>query len=163
MTILENFQELLTSPLTRLFEKLAIWVGLSVNAAPVLMVLFIEEYRNGNRLSSEDICQATGYSRANAGLIISQLEAIRIIDGQRDFSQTGRGRKRVLYQLSVDLDEFFALGFKGILNQLETMMNQVTSIQESQGFDIKGMNRMLAEMKSEIQKSLERFTVTKPT
>ncbi|TFG14649.1 hypothetical protein EU537_02990 [Candidatus Thorarchaeota archaeon] len=160
---MENFQELLTSPLTRLFEKLAIWVGLSVNAAPVLMVLFIEEYRNGNRLSSEDICQATGYSRANAGLIISQLEAIRIIDGQRDFSQTGRGRKRVLYQLSVDLDEFFALGFKGILNQLETMMNQVTSIQESQGFDIKGMNRMLAEMKSEIQKSLERFTVTKPT
>jgi predicted transcriptional regulator len=148
--------------LTRLFEKLAIWVGLSENAAPVLMVLFIEKYRSDNRLSSEDICQATGYSRANAGLIISQLESIRIIEGQRDFSQTGRGRKRVLYRLSVDLDEFFELGFKGIFNQLENMMRDVTSIQGSTGFFVEGMSEMLVEMKSEIQKSLERLASTKP-
>ncbi len=159
---MDNFQKLLTSPLTRLFEKLALWVGLSENAAPVLMVLFIEEYRNGNRLSSEEICQATGYSRANAGLIISQLETIRIIDGQRDFSQTGRGRKRVLYRLSVDLDEFFELGFKGILNQLQNMMSEVTSIQDSTNFDIEGMSKMLVEIKSEIQKSLEKLAVGKP-
>ena len=159
---MESFQKLLTSPLTRLFEKLAIWVGLSENAAPVLMVLFIEKYRSDNRLSSEDICQATGYSRANAGLIISQLESIRIIEGQRDFSQTGRGRKRVLYRLSVDLDEFFELGFKGIFNQLENMMRDVTSIQGSTSFFVEGMSEMLVQMKSEIQKSLERLASTKP-
>ena len=83
----------LKGPLTRLFEKVAKWIGLSTNAGPVLASLFVESYSTGNRLSSDEICKGTGYSRANAGLIISQLEALGVIEGQRDYDQTGRGRK----------------------------------------------------------------------
>ncbi|MFW9807247.1 MAG: hypothetical protein ACFFFK_11015, partial [Candidatus Thorarchaeota archaeon] len=81
----------LKGPITRLFEKVAKWIGLSANAGPVLAALFMESYETGNRMSSDDICHSTGYSRANAGLIISQLEALGVIEGRRDYDQTGRG------------------------------------------------------------------------
>ena len=53
----------LKGPITRLFEKVAKWIGLSTNAGPVLAALFMESYETGNRMSSDDICRATGYSR----------------------------------------------------------------------------------------------------
>ena len=117
----------LKGPMTRLFEKVAKWIGLSTNAGPVLAALFVESYSTGNRMSSDEICKATGYSRANAGLIISQLEALGVIEGQRDYDQTGRGRKRVLYAIDGDFSEIFNLGVKSLMDRLQAMRSGNTS------------------------------------
>ena len=120
----------LKGPITRLFEKVAKWIGLSTNAGPVLASLFMESYETGNRMSSDDICKTTGYSRANAGLIISQLEALGVIEGRRDYDQTGRGRKRVLYAIDGDFGEIFNLGVMSLLDRLGAMMKDIQSIQK---------------------------------
>ncbi|MFX1580580.1 MAG: hypothetical protein ACFFBJ_13105, partial [Promethearchaeota archaeon] len=125
-----NSNGFLKGPITRLFEKVAKWIGLSINAGPVLAALFMESYDTGNRMCSDDICKATGYSRANAGLIISQLEALGVVEGRRDYDQTGRGRKRVLYAIDGTFGDIFNLGVMSLLDRLGAMMKDIQSIDD---------------------------------
>jgi DNA-binding transcriptional regulator GbsR (MarR family) len=145
----------LKGPITRLFEKVAKWIGLSSNAGPVLAALFVESYETGNRMSSDDICKATGYSRANAGLIISQLEALRIIEGNRDYDQTGRGRKRVLYAIKGDFKEIFNLGVMSLMDRLGTMMKDIQSIEDLRSGRDDALGPMLRDIKKVIQERID--------
>ena len=138
----------LKGPITRLFEKVAKWIGLSTNAGPVLAALFMESYETGNRMSSDDICKSTGYSRANAGLIISQLEALGVIEGRRDYDQTGRGRKRVLYAIDGSFGDIFNLGVMSLIDRLGAMMKDIHSIEDLRS----GREDSLAPMLNEIKK-----------
>ena len=149
----------LKGPITRLFEKVAKWIGLSANAGPVLAALFMESYETGNRLSSDDICKATGYSRANAGLIISQLEALGVIEGQRDYDQTGRGRKRVLYSIDGDFGEIFNLGVMSLLDRLGAMMKDIQSIDDLRSGREDALKPMLRDIKKVIQERIESLEV----
>ncbi|MGD9397795.1 MAG: hypothetical protein PVJ05_15270 [Candidatus Thorarchaeota archaeon] len=149
----------LKGPITRLFEKVAKWIGLSANAGPVLAALFMESYETGNRLSSDDICKATGYSRANAGLIISQLEALGVIEGQRDYDQTGRGRKRVLYSIDGDFGEIFNLGVMSLLDRLGAMMKDIQSIEDLRSGREDALKPMLRDIKKVIQERIESLEV----
>ncbi len=139
--------KILRGSIARLFEKIAKWIGLSSNAGPILAALFIEKYKTGNRLSSEDLCRATGYSRANAGLIISQLEGLGVIEGQRDYSQTGRGRKRLLYTIHGGFADIFQLGILSIHDRLESMMSDITHIE---GTEDPRFSQMLKDMRNVI-------------
>ena len=142
---------LMKGPTTRLFEKVAKWIGLSPNAGPVLAALFIEHYETGERLSSDDICEVTGYSRANAGLIVSQLEALGVIDGQRDYDQTGRGRKRVLYAVNGTFSDIFELGVISIQDRLNGMLKDLNTIENIDA----GPKGSFAQLMKEIRKSVE--------
>ena len=145
----------LKGPITRLFEKVSKWIGLSSNAGPVLASLFMESYDSGNRMSSDDICNATGYSRANAGLIISQLEALGIVEGQRDYDQTGRGRKRVLYAIDGNFGEVFNLGVMSLLDRLGAMMKDIQSIEDLRSSREDALEPMLKDIKRVIQERID--------
>jgi len=145
-----NTEGYLKRPITRLFEKVAKWIGLSTNAGPVLAALFMERYGTGNRMSSDEICKVTGYSRANAGLIISQLEALGVIEGQRDYDQTGRGRKRVLYAIDGNFSEVFNLGVLSMMDRLGAMMKDIATIEKI----MNGREDALAPMLEDIKKVL---------
>jgi DNA-binding transcriptional regulator GbsR (MarR family) len=142
---------LMKGPTTSLFEKVAKWIGLSPNAGPVLAALFIEHYETGERLSSDDICDVTGYSRANAGLIVSQLEALGVIDGQRDYDQTGRGRKRVLYAVNGTFSDIFELGVISIQDRLNGMLKDLQRIENIDA----GPKGSFAQLMKEVRKSVE--------
>ena len=142
---------LMKGPTTRLFEKVAKWIGLSPNAGPVLAALFIENNESGDRLSSDDICQITGYSRANAGLIVSQLEALGVIIGQRDYDQTGRGRKRVLYSINGSFSDIFELGIISIQDRLNGMLKDLDTIESIDA----GPKGPLAQLLKEIRRTVE--------
>lgn len=150
-----NNEGFLKGPITRLFEKVAKWIGLSSNAGPVLAALFIESYETGNRMSSDDICKATGYSRANAGLIISQLEALGVVEGQRDYDQTGRGRKRVLYSIDGDFGDIFNLGVMSLMDRLGAMMKDIQSIEDLRSGREDALQPMLKDIKKVIQTRLD--------
>ena len=153
----------LKGPITRLFEKVAKWIGLSSNAGPVLAALFIESYETGNRMSSDEICKTTGYSRANAGLIISQLEALRIIEGNRDYDQTGRGRKRVLYTIKGDFKEIFNLGVMSLMDRLGTMMKDIQSIEDLRSGRQDALGSMLRDIKKVIQERIDSLEAVSST
>ena len=145
----------LKGPITRLFEKVAKWIGLSANAGPVLAALFMESYETGNRMSSDDICHSTGYSRANAGLIISQLEALGVIEGRRDYDQTGRGRKRVLYAIDGSFGDIFNLGVMSLLDRLGAMMKDIQSIDDLRSGHEDSLAPMLNDIRKVIQDRIE--------
>ena len=153
----------LKGPITRLFEKVAKWIGLSSNAGPVLAALFIESYETGNRMSSDEICKTTGYSRANAGLIISQLEALRIIEGNRDYDQTGRGRKRVLYAIKGDFKEIFNFGVMSLMDRLGTMMKDIQSIEDLRSGRQDALGSMLRDIKKVIQERIDSLEAVSST
>ncbi len=150
----------LKGPITRLFEKVAKWIGLSSNAGPVLAALVMENYETGNQMSSDDICKVTGYSRANAGLIISQLEALGVIEGQRDYDQTGRGRKRVLYSIDGSFEDVFNLGAMSLLDRLGAMMKDIHTIEDLRSGRDDGLGPMLKDISKIIQKRIDSLEVT---
>jgi DNA-binding transcriptional regulator GbsR (MarR family) len=150
-----NDNGFLKGPITRLFEKVAKWIGLSANAGPVLAALFMESYETGNRMSSDDICKCTGYSRANAGLIISQLEALGVIEGQRDYDQTGRGRKRVLYAIDGSFGEIFNLGVMSLMDRLGAMMKDIRSIEDLRSGREDSLAPMLKDIRKVIQERID--------
>ena len=141
---------LIKGPILRLFERIARWIGLSPNAGPVLAALFIEHYNTGERMSSDDICHMTGYSRANAGLIISQLEALGVIEGQRDYDQTGRGRKRVLYTINGTFSSIFDLGIISIQDRLDAMLKDLNAIDSIDSYPKGSVAQLLKEIRKSI-------------
>jgi len=149
----------LKGPITRLFEKVAKWIGLSTNAGPVLAALFMESYETGNRMSSDDICKCTGYSRANAGLIISQLEALGVVVGQRDYDQTGRGRKRVLYAIDGNFGEIFNLGVMSLLDRLGAMLKDIHSVEDLRSGREDALKPMLKDIKKVIQDRIDSLEI----
>ena len=150
-----EFNGLMKGPLTRLFEKVARWIGLSSNAGPVLAVFFLEQYGTAEKLSSEDICRLTGYSRANAGLIISQLEALGVVEGARDYDQTGRGRKRVLYSVKGSFTEIFELGVISIQDRLDGMIRDLDTIENLDSSFRPSLSRVLKEVRTAAENKRE--------
>lgn len=151
---------LIKGPITRLFEKVARWIGLSPNAGPVLAAFFLEQYNSGEKLSSDDICRITGYSRANAGLIISQLEALGVIDGQRDYDQTGRGRKRVLYTINGSFTDIFELGVVSIQDRLNGIVRDLDSIESLDSGFKKSFAQLLKEIRNAVEHRREEMQTT---
>ncbi len=143
------------APLVRLFEKLSKWVGLSDSCAPALAALYTEKYRTNGTLCSGDICEVTGYSRANAGLVISQLETLGIVAGQRDLTQTGRGRKRVLYNVTSGLDQFFAMGVKTVASRMQAMLKDVGVLEEQYNTGDTRILNMLQDLRNQIETNLK--------
>lgn len=151
---------LIKGPLTRLFEKVARWIGLSPNAGPVLGAFFLEQYNSDEKISSDDICKITGYSRANAGLIISQLEALGIIDGQRDYDQTGRGRKRVLYTINGSFADIFELGVIGIQDRLNSIIRDLDAIENLDSSFKSSFGQLLKEIRKTVENQKEELQTT---
>jgi hypothetical protein len=99
-------------------------------------------------------------------LIISQLEALGIIEGQRDYDQTGRGRKRVLYSIDGDFGEIFNLGVMSLLDRLGAMMKDIQSIEDLRSGREDALKPMLRDIKKVIQSridSLETVSTAKAT
>ncbi|MFW9961394.1 MAG: hypothetical protein ACFFDV_10265 [Candidatus Thorarchaeota archaeon] len=151
---------LIKGPMTRLFEKVARWIGLSPNAGPVLAAFFLEQYNSDEKISSDDICKITGYSRANAGLIISQLEALGIIDGQRDYDQTGRGRKRVLYTINGSFADIFELGVIGIQDRLNGIIRDLDAIENLDSSFKSSFGQLLKEIRKTVENQREELQTT---
>ncbi len=153
----------LKGPITRLFEKVAKWIGLSSNAGPVLAALFQDKYDANNRMSSDEICKVTGYSRANAGLIISQLEALGVIEGQRDYDQRGRGRKRVLYSIDGNFADIFNLGVLSMLDRLGAILKDITTIEKIMNGRDDALAPMLEDIKKALTTRMDELEVVPPT
>ena len=151
---------LIKGPVIRLFEKVARWIGLSPNAGPVLAAFFLERHNSEEKISSDDICRITGYSRANAGLIVSQLEALGVIDGQRDYDQTGRGRKRVLYTINGSFADIFEIGVLGIQDRLNGIIRDLDTIETLDSSFKNSFGLLLKEIRKAVENQKEEMLTT---
>ncbi len=143
--------------LLQLFEKLAKWLNLSENAAPVLAALLYEKYRTGQRLSAKELSKRTGYSRASIGTIMSELVSTGIVTGKRDSHQVGRGRRRVLYGIDGDVSMLFLAGVGQMVRRLEVIKHDIAQLHD----EVKGehaLGTMLSDLHVKVDDSIQCLT-----
>jgi len=136
-----------------LFEKQVEWLGLSRNAGPILAAIYISKYRDGRKLNAEQIAKATNYSRSNVGLILSQLESLGLIYGDMDLSQTGRGRRRILYSVEKG-SSLASLSIKKTIDRLEESMREIDTLIALLNTDSPEMIKMLNKFKNEAETAI---------
>jgi DNA-binding transcriptional regulator GbsR (MarR family) len=142
-------------PLVRFFEKIVEWLGLSRNAGSLLTVLYVEKYGDGRKLSLEELAEATSYSRSNVTLILSQLEALGIVEGETDLNQTGRGRRRILYSISDDVPSPIFLLVRTMEDRLRDSLGDIDGLRETLGAEIPHVDKMLVDFCKEIRDAIE--------
>jgi len=143
------------SRLVRFFEKQIEWLGLARNAGPVLAVLYLTKYKTDTRMSAEEISESTSYSRSSVGLILSQLEALGLVFGEADYTQTGRGRRRTLYAIEESGSSLAALIVKKTVDRLQESIHEIESLEKLYEADAPFVAQMLDDFKKE---ALESFT-----
>ena len=83
------------------------------------------------------------------------MEALRIIQGQRDYDQTGRGRKRVLYAIEGDFGDIFNLGVMSLMDRLGAMMKDIQSIEDLRSGREDALEPMLKDIRKVIQNRID--------
>ena len=141
--------------LIRFFEKQVEWLGLARNAGPVLAVLYLAKYKTDTRMSAEEISESTSYSRSSVGLILSQLEAIGLVFGEADYTQTGRGRRRTLYTMEESGSSLASLIVKKTVDRLQESIHEIEALEKLYEADAPFIMQMLGDFKKE---ALESFT-----
>jgi DNA-binding transcriptional regulator GbsR (MarR family) len=142
-------------PLVRFFEKIVDWLGLSRNAGSLLAVLYSEKYRGDEMLSLEELADATSYSRSNVTLILSQLEALGIVEGETDLNQTGRGRRRILYRIQEALPSPFFLMLRTMDDRLRDSLGDIESLRQTLGPESAHLDRMLNDFAEAAQDAID--------
>ncbi len=142
-------------PLVHFFEKLVEWLGLSRNSGSLLAVLYAERYATGERLSLEELAEATSYSRSNVTLILSQLEAAGIVEGETDLNQTGRGRRRILYRIRKEIPSPVFLMIRTMEDRLHDSLDDLDVIKKTLSEDGPSIRRMLDDFGREIRSAIE--------
>jgi DNA-binding transcriptional regulator GbsR (MarR family) len=144
--------------LVRLFEKQAVWLGLSRNAGPVLVLLYLAKYSSDDKISVEEICGSTKYSRSNVGMILSQLEVLGLVQSETDFGQAGPGRRRILYTVDEDMSVLVALTIKKIADRLEELMGQIDSLLTLYKSNSPHIIRLLEDLREDASENLPRIS-----
>ena len=146
--------------LVRFFEKQAELIGLSKNAGPVLATLYLSKYVTSDKISLEDLADSTSYSRSNVSLILNQLEALGIAFGEIDFSQTGRGRRRILYAIDDRFTSLTSLVAKTTIMQLQETIKDIEQLKKLDENGSKKIDNMLDDLQREAETALKPFVHT---
>ncbi len=141
-------------PLIRFFEKQVEWLGLPRNTGLVLMTLYFTKYTTDEKLSIDKICEITRYSRSNVGFILSQLEALGLVDSHADLTQSGRGRRRILYSIDDNSKSPVILGAKKMIDKLNGLVETIDSLIELYREDDPDIVSMMNDLKEDSKKSL---------
>jgi DNA-binding transcriptional regulator GbsR (MarR family) len=129
-------------------------LGLSRNSGSILALLYIKKYQNGGQLSLEEIADATHYSRSNVTLILSQLEALGLVYGETDLTQTGRGRRRILYRLADGSSSPVSLLLKKTNETLKGNLRELKSLKASLGSKMPSLMKMFNDFEEEVNEAI---------
>jgi DNA-binding transcriptional regulator GbsR (MarR family) len=140
--------------LIRFFEKKADWLGLPRNTGLVLTTMYLNKYLKDEKLSVDDICQATKYSRSNVGVILSKLEAMGIVHGYPNIANNGRGRRKILYTINPESKSLVTFGLKRTIDILDEFVESIDSLMEHYKDESPQIIEMLTDFESDSKKNL---------
>jgi DNA-binding transcriptional regulator GbsR (MarR family) len=140
--------------LIRFFEKKADWLGLPRNTGLVLTTMYLNKYLKDEKLSVDDICQATKYSRSNVGVILSKLEAMGIVHGYPNIANNGRGRRKILYTINPKSKSLVTFGLKRTIDILDEFVESIDSLMEHYKDESPQIIEMLTDFESDSKKNL---------
>jgi DNA-binding transcriptional regulator GbsR (MarR family) len=142
------------SPLILFFEKKADWLGLPRNTGLVLTTMYLNKYLKDDKLSVDNICQVTKYSRSNVGVILSKLEAMGIVHSYPNIASNGRGRRKILYTINPKSKSLVTFGLKRIIDILDEFVESIDSLKEHYRNESPQIIEMLTDFESDSKKNL---------
>ncbi|MFW9976745.1 MAG: MarR family transcriptional regulator [Candidatus Thorarchaeota archaeon] len=131
--------------------NLSEWLGLQRNAGMALATLYIAKGTDYEKMSAEDIAKITGYSRSNVSLVLSQLEALDLVESENDDAQTGRGRKRILYSVGGKVTSPISFAISKIVGQLEELSTALKNIEDAPNNKPDSLLKTIEEFKREAE------------
>jgi DNA-binding MarR family transcriptional regulator len=87
-------------------------LGIQQSATDILFTLYLEKHTNQSALPNKEIAEKTGLSLSSVSALCSRLESEGILIKQSDDSSTGRGRRKILYELNMGINEILTLGLR---------------------------------------------------
>ena len=136
------------------FVNFSEWIGLQRNAGMALATLYVVKDTEFEKMSAEDIAKVTGYSRSNVSLVLSQLEALNLVVSENDETQTGRGRKRILYFVSKDATSPISFAVSKILGQLQELHTALENIEDHPNDKPLSLLKTIEEFHQEAEKAV---------
>lgn len=125
---MNTFQNEVQDTITRILQIGTQWMGLQRTAGVILATIYTQECTSDDRLSAKDISDMTGLSQSTVSSICSHLEALGIIIGQTDDSHKGKGRRRIVFSLRVNIVELLQLGIKKNVHDVHRVYKDIEEI-----------------------------------
>lgn len=94
-------------------------------ASSVLSVLYRQRCENGSPLSMKAISKETGLSITTISSLCTILESSGILDRQTQFGHSGRGRKKLLFSMRMNLHVFLSFCIRKHLNEIERISTEM--------------------------------------
>lgn len=119
-----------------------------------LATLYVAKDTESEKMSAEDIAKVTGYSRSNVSLVLSQLEALNLVVSENDETQTGRGRKRILYFIGKDATSPISFAVSKIMGQLKELYTSLENIEDHPNDKPQSLMKIIEEFHREAEKAV---------
>ncbi|MFW9787741.1 MAG: MarR family transcriptional regulator [Candidatus Thorarchaeota archaeon] len=110
-------------------------LGIQRSATDILFILYIEKHETQSALSIRDIVRKSGLSLSSVSVLCSRLEALGILNRRSDDSSSGRGRRRILYELSMSIDELMTLGISKYIQEVGRICRDIKNFQRQNSPD----------------------------
>ncbi|MFW9806535.1 MAG: MarR family transcriptional regulator [Candidatus Thorarchaeota archaeon] len=111
------------------------YLGIQRSAIDILFVLYLEKLKNQPSLSISEIVQKSGLSLSSVSSLCSRLEAEGILTSRNDDSRAGRGRRKILYEFNMGLDELLKLGIRKYLREVGRICRDIKMRQKKHESD----------------------------
>jgi len=123
--IFTNIDEQLLNKVARLLAAGTPWIGLPRATSQVVSALYLHKCEHGGPLGQQEICDITHLSSSTVSMILSQLEAIGIVDRFIDNSYKSKGRRRLLFYLEMELNDLLYRGIKKVRAELQRILGDL--------------------------------------
>ena len=126
------------------------YLGVQQSATDILVILYLERYKNEAALSIKDIMNKSGLSLSSVSVLCSRLEAEGILNRRADVSSEGRGRKRILYEFSISINDLLKIGLRKYMQEVERVYRDIKLYQKQNDDADTTFNEMVARLESEV-------------
>lgn len=125
-------------------------LGIQRSATDILLVLFLEKQNNNPALSIREIVQRSTLSLSSVSVLCSRLEIEGILMRRSDNSSQGRGRRRILYEFAIGIDELLAVGISKYMKEIGRICRDIKLFKKQNVDTDISQNDILNRLESEI-------------
>ena len=136
--------------LRRVFALSIQYLGIQQSATDILAILYLEKHMNESALSIKEIMRRTGLSLSSVSVLCTRLDAEGILEKRTDDSGIGRGRRKILYEFNMNLDDLFTLVLGKYIQEASRICRDIKSYQKQNSSKDVGFKVVLENLEAEI-------------
>jgi DNA-binding transcriptional regulator GbsR (MarR family) len=114
------------------------YLGIQSSATDVLSILYLARLEDQTALPIKEIVRRTGLSLSSVSVLCSRLEAEGILHKHTDDSGASRGRRRILYEFIMSIDDLLVYVMRKYLQDIGRVHREIKlhQIQDMKDDDI---------------------------